>query len=97
MYYSSNVSYKKTKMTIDMINIGMTVAIMILFLTAIFWQSMRLRLFPVIFTAGAIVNALSSLKCFLNWNKKPAFFLLVVTTLLILAAAISWSVALRTV
>ena len=96
MYYTSNVAYKKTKITIDMISIGVAAAIVVLFLTVIFWKSMSSRLFPLLFVLGAVENALGSLKNFLNWNRKAGFFLLLVTILLIFFAALSWNVAART-
>lgn len=95
MYYTSNVAYKKTKMIIDLINIAMAAVIVILFAGIIFWHSMSSRLFPAIFVSGAIVNLLTAVKSFLNWNKKTGIVLGIVAIVLLIFAAISWTVAVR--
>lgn len=95
MYYTSNVSYKKTKMLIDFFNIGMAVVIAVLFISAIVFAGIRLQLITVIFIAGALVNALSALKAFLSWNHKSGIILLIFTVLISIMAAVCWNIVMR--
>ena len=95
MYYTSNVSYKKTKMLIDITNIVMAAVIVILLIAAILLTGIRLQLITFIFIAGAFVNALSSLKAFLSWQHKSGIILLVFTVLITILAAVCWNIVMR--
>ena len=95
MYYTSNVSYKKTKMLIDFINIGMAAIIAILFIVAILMTGIRMQLITFVFIGAALVNALSALKAFLTWNHKSGIILLVFTVLITVLAAVCWNIVMK--
>jgi len=91
-YYTSKGAYRKTKTTIDILILMMTAVMVVLFVSIIFWKSMRGMIFPTIFITGAIVNALSAIKNFINAKKKNGIVLTGITILLIVFAALCWSV-----
>ena len=56
MYYTTNGAYRKSKMVIDYINIGLTAVIGVLFVIILFLRSRSGILFPIEFFAGAVMN-----------------------------------------
>ncbi|MDO5402966.1 MAG: hypothetical protein Q4F11_05960 [Eubacteriales bacterium] len=90
MYYTSSGAYRKSKMIIDYLNIGLTVVIGVMFLVILFLRSRSGILFPVIFTLGAVVNASNSVKKFMDRKKAPGFILAAVTVVLLLIAVFTW-------
>lgn len=98
MYYytAKKGTYRKSKTTVDILILIMAVVIVALFISTIFWKSMRSILFPTIFVSGAIVNVLNAIKNFLANNKKAGIVLIVIAVMLIIFAALCWSVASRT-
>lgn len=94
-YYTSNGTYRKTRITIDFLMTIMTVVIVALFTAILFWQSMRGILFPIIFVSGAIVNMLNAIKNFINSNKKAGILLTCVAIALIILTAFCWNIELR--
>ena len=95
-YYTTKSTYRRSKTTIDILILIMAVVVVALFLSIIFWQSMRGMLFPMIFVSGAIVNALHAIKNFINSNKKVGTVLAGVAILLLIFATLCWNVASRT-
>ena len=71
MYYTTNGAYRKSKMVIDYINIGLTAVIGVLFVIILFLRSRSGILFPIEFFAGAVMNGLEAIKNFIN-KKTPA-------------------------
>lgn len=82
MYYTTSGSYKKTKMIIDYTNIVLTVAATVIFIIVLFLRSKSGILFPTEFLLGTIVNALTSVKHFINGNKVSGLIVAVVAVLL---------------
>ena len=95
-YYTTKGTYRKSKTTIDILILIMAAVVVALFVSIIFWQSMRSMLFPTIFISGAIVNALSAAKNFINSNKKLGIVLTGVAILLLIFAILCWNVTSRT-
>lgn len=75
-------SYRKSKMIIDMLNIVLAVVIVVLFVALIFLNDHRSLLFPLIFAAGGIDNALAAAKNFMNYNRIGGLVLTVITLFL---------------
>jgi len=98
MYYytAAKGTYRKSKTTIDILILIMAAVVVALFVSIIFWQSMRSMLFPMIFVSSAIVNALHAIKNFINSNKKAGIVLTGVAIMLIILATVCWSVTSRT-
>jgi len=94
-YYTSKGAFRKSKTTIDVLLLMMTVVVVALFVTILLWKNMRGVLFPTIFVSGAIVNALNAIKNFINSKKKTGFVLTGIAILLVIFATLCWSVALR--
>jgi len=92
-YYTAKGAYRKSKTTIDILILIMTVVIMVLFVSIIFWKNMRGILFPTIFGSSAIVNALNAFKSFINDKKRPGIVLTVIAIILLIFAILSWRVA----
>lgn len=86
MYYTSSGAYRKSKMIIDYLNVGLTVVIGLMFLVILFLRSRSGILFPIIFSLGALVNGTNSVKKFMDGKKAPGIVLAVVTVVLILIA-----------
>lgn len=82
MYYTTSGSYKKTKMIIDYTNIVLTVAATVIFIIVLFLRSKSGILFSIEFLLGTIVNALTSVKHFINGNKVSGLIVAVVAVLL---------------
>ena len=82
MYYTTSGSYKKTKMIIDYTNIVLTVAATVIFIIVLFLRSRSGILFPIEFLLGTIVNALTSVKHFINGNKVSGLIVAVVAVML---------------
>ena len=82
MYYTTSGSYKKTKMIIDYTNIVLTVAATVIFIIVLFLRSKSGILIPIEFLLGTIVNALTSVKHFINGNKVSGLIVAVVAVLL---------------
>ena len=82
MYYTTSGSYKKTKTIIDYTNIVLTVAAAVIFIIVLFLRSNSGILFPIEFLLGTIVNALTSVKHFINGNKVSGLIVAVVAVLL---------------
>lgn len=66
---SSYGAYRRSKMVIDAMNILLAVVIVVLFVALIFLNDHRSLLFPLIFLAGGIDNALAAAKNFMNYNR----------------------------
>ncbi|MDD3238864.1 MAG: hypothetical protein PHW47_02020 [Lachnospira sp.] len=92
MYYTTSGAYRKSKMIMDYLNIGLTIAIGFIFLIILFLRSKSGILFPIIFALGAVVNATNSVKKFMDAKKLPGIVLAVVTVILLLMAVFTWSV-----
>ena len=92
MYYSSNGSYRKSKMMIDIANIVLTILIGIMFVAVLILRSRSGKLFPMIFIAGGCMNGLTAAKNFMNYNKPSGIVLGVVAAALLVLAAISWQI-----
>ena len=89
MYYTTSGSYKKTKMIIDYTNIVLTVAATVIFIIVLFLRSRSGRLFPIEFLLGTIVNALTSVKHFINGNKVSGLIVAVVAVMLAIMTVIT--------
>lgn len=77
-------SYRKSKMIIDVLNILLAIVIVVLFVALVFLNDHRSLLFPLIFAAGGIDNALAAAKSFMSYNRVGGFVLTAVTLLLFL-------------
>ena len=95
MYYTTSGAYRRSKMIIDYVNIAATCFICIIFLAIIFLRSRAGLLFAVEFCLGALVNALTGVKAFMNNRKLYGTLLLVVMLVLLILAFISWRVVTR--
>jgi len=95
-YYTAKGTYRKTKTTIDILILIMTALMIGLFVSIIFWKSMRGMLFPTICVSGAIVNALDAIKSFINSKKRAGIVLTCIAIMLLIFAALCWGVTLRT-
>ena len=62
-------AYRRSKMVIDALNILLAVVIVVLFVALIFLNDRRSFLFPLIFLAGGIDNALAAAKNFMSYNR----------------------------
>ena len=82
MYYTTSGSYKKTKMIIDYTNIVLTVSPSATLFPHLFLRSRSGILFPIEFLLGTIVNALTSVKHFINGNKVSGLIVAVVGVML---------------
>ena len=69
MYYTTSGAYRKSKMIIDYANIALTVCVGVMFILILFFRSSSGIIFPLIFLAGCLVNALTSAKRFMEKNK----------------------------
>ena len=78
MYYTTSGSYKKTKMIIDYTNIVL-----------LFLRSRSGILFPIEFLLGTIVNALTSVKHFINGNKVSGLIVAVVAVMLAIMTVVT--------
>ena len=92
MYYTTNGAYRKFKMSIDIINIVLTLAIAVLFVGIIFFKQLRDILFPAIFVAGGLTNATSGVKELMNYNRLSGLILFAVAIGLFLLGLICWKV-----
>lgn len=89
MYYTSSGAYKKTKMVIDYASIVLTVAATVIFIIIMFLRSKSGVLFPIEFVLGAVVNALTAVKHFINGNKVAGLIVAVVALLLGIMAVVT--------
>ena len=89
MYYTTSGSYKKTKMIIDYTNIVLTVAATVIFIIVLFLRSRSGILFPREFLLGTIVNALTSVKHFINGNKVSGLIVAVVAVMLAIMTVVT--------
>ena len=89
MYYTTSGSYKKTKMIIDYTNIVLTVAATVIFIIVLFLRSRSRILFPIEFLLGTIVNALTSVKHFINGNKVSGLIVAVVAVMLAIMTVVT--------
>lgn len=90
MYYTTSGAYRKTKMIVDYLNVGLTVIIVLMFVAILFLRSRSGMLFPLIFTLGAVVNATNSTKMFMDKKMLPGFILAAATVVLLLVAVFTW-------
>lgn len=90
MYYTSSGAYRKSKMVIDYLNMGLTVIIGVMFLVILFLRSRSGILFPIIFSLGAVVNASNSVKKFMDRKKVPGIILAVAAIALLFIAVFTW-------
>ena len=88
MYYTTSGSYKKTKMIIDYTNIVLTVAATVIFIIVLL-RSRSGILFPIEFLLGTIVNALTSVKHFINGNKVSGLIVAVVAVMLAIMTVVT--------
>lgn len=88
MYYTTSGSYKKTKMIIDYTNIVLTVAATVIFIIVLFLRSKSGILFPIEFLLGTIVNALTSVKHFINGNKVSGLIVAVLLAVMTVVTAL---------
>lgn len=91
----SNGSYgafRKSKMIMDALNVLLAIVIVFLFVALIFLNNQRSLLFPLIFVAGGLDNAVASAKNFMNYNRLAGILLAIVAILLLLLAFISFRV-----
>ena len=95
MYYTTNGAYRKTKIVIDYINIGLTAVIGVLFVIILFLRSRSGILFPIEFFAGAVMNGLTAIKNFMNKKRIAGIFLIIVTVILMLMSIVTLIIALR--
>lgn len=77
------VHTKRQKMIIDYTNIVLTVAATVIFIIVLFLRSKSGILFPIEFLLGTIVNALTSVKHFINGNKVSGLIVAVVAVLIL--------------
>ena len=96
MYFTTNGAYRKSKMTIDFLNMILTIVIAMLFCGIVFLRGNSGVLFPAIFVAGALMNALTSAKSCMNYNKLAGVVLAFVAIGLFVLAIFSWQVVSRT-
>lgn len=89
MYYTTSGSYKKTKMIIDYTNIVLTVAATVIFIIVLFLRSRSGILFSIEFLLGTIVNALTSVKHFINGNKVSGLIVAVVAVMLAIMTVVT--------
>ena len=89
MYYTTSGSYKKTKMIIDYTNIVLTVAATVIFIIVLILRSRSGILFPIEFLLGTIVNALTSVKHFINGNKVSGLIVAVVAVMLAIMTVVT--------
>jgi len=75
-------------MVIDGLNVVLAVVIVVLFVALIFLNDRRSLLFPLIFLAGGVDNALAAAKNYMNYNYIAGAVLAVVAALLLLLAFI---------
>ena len=98
MYFttSSNTgtygAYRRSKMVIDALNIVLAVVIVVLFVALIFLNDHRSLLFPLIFLAGGIDNALAAAKNFMNYNRIGGIVLTAITIFLFVLAVICFRI-----
>ena len=95
MYYTTNGAYRKSKMVIDYINIGLTAVIGVLFVIILLLRSRGGILFPIEFFAGAVMNGLTAIKNFMNKKRIAGIFLIIVTVILMLMSIVTLIIALR--
>ena len=95
MYYTTNGAYRKSKMVIDYINIGLTAVIGVLFVIILFLRSRSGILFPIEFFAGAVMNGLTAIKNFMNKKRIAGIFLIIGTVILMLMSIVTLIIALR--
>ena len=95
MYYTTNGAYRKSKIVIDYINIGLTAVIGVLFVIILFLRSRSGILFPIEFFAGAVMNGLTAIKNFMNKKRIAGIFLIIVTVILMLMSIVTLIIALR--
>lgn len=74
MYYTTSGAYRKSKMIIDYANIALTVCVGVMFILILFFRSSSGIIFPLIFLAGCLVNALTSAKRFMEKIKWQVLF-----------------------
>ncbi len=98
MYFttSSNTgtygAYRRSKMVIDALNIVLAIVIVVLFVALIFLNDHRSLLFPFIFLAGGIDNALAAAKNFMNYNRIGGIVLTAITIFLFVLAVICFRI-----
>lgn len=91
MYYTSSGAYRKSKMVIDYLNIALSVIIGIIFLLILFLRSKSGILFPAVFILGAVVNATTAMKKFMDGKRLSGAILLIIVVVLLLLAIFTWS------
>lgn len=79
-------------MVIDALNIVLAIVIVVLFVALIFLNDHRSLLFPLIFLAGGIDNALAAAKNFMNYNRIGGIVLTAITIFLFVLAVICFRI-----
>jgi len=95
-YYTAKSTYRKSKTTIDILILIMSLVTVVLFAFIIFWKNMRGMLLPTIFVSSAIVNSLNAIKNFIITNKRAGIVLTGFVIILVIFAALCWRVTSRT-
>ena len=85
MYYTTSGAYRKSKMIIDYANIALTVCVGVMFIL----------IFPLIFLAGCLVNALTSAKRFMEKNKVAGVILAITAVVLLVLSAMCFAAVLK--
>ena len=95
MYYTTSGAYIKSKMIIDYANIALTVCVGVMFILILFLRSRSGIIFPLIFLAGCLVNALTSAKRFMEKNKGAGVILAITAVVLLVLSAMCFAAVLK--
>lgn len=79
-------------MIIDYTNIVLTVAVLGVFIVIVFLRSKSGLLFPIEFMLGALINALTAVKSFVDDRKVSGIILILAMIVLLGMAVVSWQV-----
>lgn len=89
MQFTTNNAYRKTKMTIDAINIIVALAEVTLLIAVFVLPGDNEFLLPVVFLLGAIANAGSSVKSFIKQERFKANMMIIASLLLLIVMLVS--------
>ena len=95
MYYTTSGAYRTSKMIIDYANIALTVCVGVMFILILFFRSSSGIIFPLIFLAGCLVNALTSAKRFMEKNKVAGVILAITAVVLLVLSAMCFAAVLK--
>ncbi len=91
MYYTTSGAYRKSKMFIDYANVFLTVCVVVMFILILFLRSKSGIIFPLIFLAGGLVNALTGAKRFMEKNRVAGSVLCVVAFVLLIMSVMCFA------